>query len=157
MTSCWPPRPARALPYDEFAAIEQFYFERDMAALGVARPALEPRAHAHIGQVISLAAGLLERGAAYQRDGQVYFRGAEVARRAVADPAAARGLAAEYGDRPDDPRKEDPFDVAVWQAAHDRKPAWESPGGPAARRARRVRGDGPARVRPGGGHPGRRR
>lgn len=27
-------------PYDQFAAIEQFYFERDMAALGVARPAL---------------------------------------------------------------------------------------------------------------------
>jgi cysteinyl-tRNA synthetase len=117
-------------PYDEFAAIEQFYFERDMAALGVARPALEPRAHAYIGQVISLTAGLLERGAAYQRDGQVYFRGAEVARRAVADPAAARGLAAEYGDHPDDPRKEDPFDVVVWQAARDRKPAWESPWGP---------------------------
>ena len=117
-------------PYDEFAAIEQFYFERDMAALGVARPALEPRAHAYIGQVISLAAGLLERGAAYQRDGQVYFRGAEVARRAVDGPAAARGLATEYGDHPDDPRKEDPFDVLVWQAAGDRKPAWESPWGP---------------------------
>ena len=42
-----------------------------MAALGVGQPALQPRAHAYIGQVIALAAGLLDRGAAYERDGQV--------------------------------------------------------------------------------------
>ena len=67
-------------PYDRFAAIQQFYFDRDMAALGVGQPALQPRAHAYIGQVIALAAGLLERGAAYERDGQVWFRGAAAAR-----------------------------------------------------------------------------
>ena len=72
-------------PYDRFAAIQQFYFDRDMAALGVAQPAVQPRAHAYIGQVIALAAGLLERGMAYQRGGQVYFRGAAVAGRAVLD------------------------------------------------------------------------
>ena len=33
-------------PYDRFAAIQQFYFDRDMAALGVGQPALQPRAHA---------------------------------------------------------------------------------------------------------------
>src|SRR5262249_32651827 len=49
-------------PYDRFAAIQQFYFDRDMAALGVGQPALQPRAHAYIGQVIALAAGLLDRG-----------------------------------------------------------------------------------------------
>ena len=47
-------------PYDRFAAIQQFYFDRDMAALGVGQPALQPRAHAYIGQVIALAAGLLD-------------------------------------------------------------------------------------------------
>ena len=101
--------------YDELAAIQQFYFDRDMAALGVSRPAAEPRAHAYIGQMIALAAGLMAQGAAYERDGGVFFRGRDVARRAVADEAAALRLAAEYGDRPDDPRKDDPFDVAVWQ------------------------------------------
>ena len=30
-------------PYDRFAAIQQFYFDRDMAALGVGQPALQPR------------------------------------------------------------------------------------------------------------------
>ena len=106
-------------PYDRFAAIQQFYFDRDMAALGVGRPALQPRAHAYVGQVIALAAGLLARGAAYERDGQVYFRGAAVARRAVPDAGQALRLAAEYGDHPDDPRKDDPFDVAVWQVSGD--------------------------------------
>ena len=117
-------------PYDRFAAIQQFYFDRDMSALGVSRPAMEPRAHAYIGQMIALAAGLLDRGAAYERDGQVYFRGAEVARVAVPDRDAALRLSTEYGDRPDDPRKDDPFDVAVWQASRDGEPAWASPWGP---------------------------
>ena len=117
-------------PYDRFAAIQQFYFDRDMAALGVAQPGIQPRAHAYVGHVIALAGGLLDRGAAYERDGQVYFRGAGTAARAVPDSAAALALAAEYGDHPDDPRKDDPFDVAVWQSSRDDEPAWASPWGP---------------------------
>ena len=117
-------------PYDRFAAIQQFYFDQDMTALGVGRPALEPRAHVYIPQVIALAAGLLDRGAAYERDGQVYFRGGAAARQAVPDQGEALRLAAEYGDQPGDPRKDDPFDVAVWQASRDGEPAWASPWGP---------------------------
>jgi cysteinyl-tRNA synthetase len=117
-------------PYGEFAAIQQFYFDRDMAALGVRQPALQPRAHAYIGQVIELAAGLLGRGAAYQRDGQVYFRGAGVAPRAGLDRATALRLAAEYGDHPDDPGKDDPLDVPLWQSSQGDLPAWASPWGP---------------------------
>jgi cysteinyl-tRNA synthetase len=116
-------------PYDSFAAVQQFYFDQDMAALGVGRPAQEPRAHAHIGQFIALAAGLLAQGAAYERDGRVYFRGAAAARRTGLDEATALRLATEYGDHPDDPLKDDPFDVAVWQAAPPVEPAWESPWG----------------------------
>jgi cysteinyl-tRNA synthetase len=116
-------------PYDRFAAIQQFYFDRDMAALGVGQPALQPRAHAYIGQVISLAAGLLDRGAAYQRDGQVYFRGAAAARAAVPDRELALRLATEYGDDPADPAKDDPFDVAIWRASKSGEPGWASPWG----------------------------
>jgi cysteinyl-tRNA synthetase len=116
-------------PFGEFAAIQQFYFDQDMTALGVRPPALEPRAHAYIGQVIALAAGLLARDAAYQRDGYVYFRGAAAAERAGLDRAAALQLSAEYGDHPDDTRKDDPFDVAVWQASAGDEPAWQSPWG----------------------------
>ena len=116
-------------PYDRFAAIQQFYFDRDMAALGVAQPAVQPRAHAYIGQVIALAAGLLERGMAYQRGGQVYFRGAAVAGRAVPDQEAALRLADEYGDDPGDRQKDHPLDVAVWRASRAGQPGWASPWG----------------------------
>ena len=95
--------------FDEFAAIQQFYFDQDMTALGVRQPSVQPRAHAYIGQVIALATGLLARDAAYQRDGHVYFRGAAAA--AGLDRPVALRLAAEYGDHPDDARKDDPFDV----------------------------------------------
>jgi cysteinyl-tRNA synthetase len=116
-------------PYDRFAAIQQFYFDRDMAALGVGQPALQPRAHAYIGQVIALAAGLLDRGVGYERDGQVYFRGAGAARAAVPDRDLALRLATEYGDDPGDPAKDDPFDVAVWRASKSGEPGWASPWG----------------------------
>ena len=116
--------------YDEFAAIQQFGFDRDMAAIGVRSPEHEPRAHRYVTHVIRLAAGLLEAGAAYQRGGGVYFRGAGVAEGAGLARDAALALSAEFAGRPDDPAKDDPLDVAVWQVAEPGHPAWDSPWGP---------------------------
>ncbi len=116
--------------YDEFAAIQQFGFDRDMAAIGVRSPDHEPRAHRYVTHVIRLAAGLLKAGTAYQRGGGVYFRGAGVAERAGLARDAALALSAEFGGRPDDPAKDDPLDVAVWQVAEPGHPAWDSPWGP---------------------------
>ena len=115
--------------YDEFAAVQQFGFDRDMAAIGVRSPEHEPRAHRYVAHVIRLASGLLDTGAVYQRAGGVYFRGAGVAERAGLDQAAARQLSGEFGGRPDDPAKDDPLDVAVWQAGEPGHPAWDSPWG----------------------------
>ena len=117
-------------PYDEFAVIQQFYFEQDIGALGVRPPDLQPRAHAYIEPVIALGAGLLGRGLAYQRGGRVYFRGSSTAARAGLNRAAAVRLAAEYGGQPDDPAKDDPLDVAIWQPSDGVQPAWASPWGP---------------------------
>jgi cysteinyl-tRNA synthetase len=116
-------------PFDAFAAVQQFHFERDMAVLGVRAAQHEPRAHRYVEQVIRLAAGLLATGAAYQRGGSVYFRGQAAVEAAGLDLAAALRLSAEYGGRPDDPAKDDPLDVAVWQAGEPDHPAWESPWG----------------------------
>ena len=116
--------------YDEFAAIQQFGFDRDMAAIGVRSPEHEPRAHRYVAHVIRLASGLADTGAAYRRAGGVYFRGAGVAERAGLDRAAALQLSGEFGGRPDDPAKDDPLDVAVWQAREPGHPAWDSPWGP---------------------------
>lgn len=116
-------------PYGQSAEVHQFYFDHDMALLGVGAPDIQPRAHSYVRNVIALAAGLLRRGAAYHRDGSVYFRGAAAARAAVPEAAAALRLAAEHGHDPEDPRKEDPLDIAVWHAARDGQPAWMSPWG----------------------------
>jgi cysteinyl-tRNA synthetase len=80
--------------------------------------------------VIALASGLLERGAAYERNGQVYFRGAEVPGRAGLDRETALRLLDEYGDRPGDTARDDPFDVPVWQSSDGDEPGWDSPWGP---------------------------
>ena len=116
-------------PYDAFAAVQQYYFDRDMAALKVRDVAHEPRAHRYVDQVIRLAGGLLAAGAAYVRHGSVYFRGEPAVRRSGLDRETALRLSAEYGGRPDDAAKDDPVDVAVWQATEPGHPAWESPWG----------------------------
>jgi cysteinyl-tRNA synthetase len=116
--------------YDTFAAIQQFQFERDMAAINVRAPEHEPRAHRYVEHVIRLASGLLDAGAAYAREGSVYFRGQDVARRAGLEHAEALRLSIEYGGRPDDAAKDDPLDVAIWQATEPDHPAWDSPWGP---------------------------
>jgi len=116
-------------PYDAFAAAGQYYFDRDMAALNVREVQHEPRARRYVDQVIRLAGGLLAAGAAYARDGSVYFSGEPAVRGSGLGRDAALRLAAEYGGRPDDPAKDDPLDVAVWQAGEPGHPAWESPWG----------------------------
>lgn len=116
--------------YDRFAAVQQFHFERDMDALGVRRPAHEPRAHSFVPQVVELAAALLEADAAYVSQGSVYFRGAAVADRAGLFREDALKLLAANGGRVEDPAKQDPLDQAVWQASAEGEPAWPSPWGP---------------------------
>jgi len=116
-------------PYDSFAAVQQYYFDQDMAALNVRAVEHQPRAHRYVDQVIRLAAGLLATGGAYVRQGSVYFRGEPAVRRSGLDSSQALRLAAEYGGRPDDAAKDDPQDVAVWQAAEPGHPAWQSPWG----------------------------
>jgi cysteinyl-tRNA synthetase len=118
-----------AEPYDAFAAVQQYYFDRDMAALNVRDVQHEPRAHRYVDQVIRLSSGLLATGAAYVRHGSVYFRGEPAVRRSGLDLGTALRLSAEYGGRPDDAAKDDPLDVAVWQADEPGHPAWESPWG----------------------------
>jgi cysteinyl-tRNA synthetase len=116
--------------YDRFAAVQQFHFDRDMEALGVRRPAHEPRAHTFVPQVIELAATLLANGSAYLAGGSVYFHGGPVADRAGLFRDDAVALLAQNGGRNDDPAKVDPLDQAVWQHSEAGEPAWPSPWGP---------------------------
>ena len=115
--------------FDAFASVQQFRFDQDMTALGVREPKFAPRARRNIRQVTRLAEALLDSGAAYLRDGSVYFRGAGVARDAGLSEDEAVPLAAEYGARLDDPAKDDKLDVAIWRSSTGGEPGWPSPWG----------------------------
>ncbi|MCD2197179.1 cysteine--tRNA ligase [Actinomycetospora endophytica] len=108
--------------FDSFAAVGQFRFDRDMAALGVRPPTHQPRAHNHVADVVRLAAALLERGVAYERDGEILLRASAVGLDVVAtDPDAS--------EVPVSARAEDPHDPTVWRPATAGEAAWPSPWG----------------------------
>ena len=115
--------------YDAFASVQQFRFDQDMSALGVREPQFAPRARRNVNQVIRLAEMLLGTGAAYLRDGSVYFRGAGTPEASGLSREQALELAAEYGARLDDPAKDDPLDAAVWRRSQPGDPGWPSPWG----------------------------
>jgi cysteinyl-tRNA synthetase len=108
--------------FDSFAAVGQFRFDRDMAALGVRPPTHQPRAHNHVEGVVRLAAALLERGVAYERDGEVLLRAAATGLDVVDVPP-------EASEVPPSPRAEDPRDPTVWRPAVPGEAAWPSPWG----------------------------
>jgi len=120
----------RGRSYDEFGLIQEYWFDRDMAALHVRPPTHAPHARHHVEHVVRLASALLATGAAYERDGHVFFRGAHLPDTVGLSRDEALALSTEYGDRPDDPLRDDPFDVAVWQRSGPGDPAWPSPWGP---------------------------
>ena len=48
-------------------------YHRDMAALGALEPSIEPRATAHIPQMIAMISALVDKGHAYAAEGHVLF------------------------------------------------------------------------------------
>ena len=61
---------------------------------------------------------------AYERDGQVYFRGFP------AIPGGTPALDEEHGELTEGPHRAEPFDVAVWRVSGPGDPSWPSPWGP---------------------------
>ena len=103
-------------------------FTKDMEALGVEPVDVEPRVTEHIPDIIDLVARLVEKGHAYEAEGDVYFDVrswpgyGKLSRRALDQMKA--------GARVDvDPRKRYPLDFALWKAAKPGEPCWESPWG----------------------------
>ncbi len=119
----------RSRHYDEFALTQEFLFDRDMRALGVADPPLKPHARSHIDAVQRLAAALLDAGAAYEHDGYVYFRGQDLPDRAGLTEEAALAASRDNGDQVEVPGRASPFDVPVWRPSAPDHPAWPSPWG----------------------------
>jgi cysteinyl-tRNA synthetase len=101
------------------------YFEA-LQALNVLPAYAYPRASGEIDGIVEMVEGLIERGAAYRVDGDVYFRVAmdedygKLSHRNLDDLIA--GARVEV-----DERKESPADFALWKAAKPGEPWWDSP------------------------------
>ena len=104
-------------------------YARDMKRLGVGTPDLEPRATAHMPEILQMIRTLLDKGFAYQVDGDVYYRVSAFPEYGCLSKRHREDMQA--GARVEvDARKQDPMDFALWKAAKPGEPAWESPWGP---------------------------
>ena len=107
------------------AAATQWYFD-DTDALGLGRPDHEPLASETIPEIVALIEELIERGLAYESQGDVYFRVS-----AYPDYGQLSGAKLEdmVAQEPSD-LKEDQRDFALWKATklHE-DTSWPSPWG----------------------------
>lgn len=106
--------------------IEEFY--KDMGAIGIEKADIEPRATEHIDDIINVVKILIEKGHAYELEGDVYF---EVSTFESYGKLSGRKLdEMEAGARVGiDERKRSPHDFALWKSAKPGEPFWESPWG----------------------------
>lgn len=117
------------IPVDQLARTMTERFRQGYRSLGVAEPDHEPKATHTIPEIISLVLTLIDRGLAYEADGDVYF-----------SVRTLESYGKLSGRNPDDLRsgyrievgeaKHDPIDFALWKAAKPGEPSWDSPWGP---------------------------
>jgi len=103
-------------------------YHRDMAALGVLDPVIEPKATEHIPRMIAMMEKLIASGHAYVAEGHVLF--------SVTSFDAYGRLAGRTRDemiagaRVDvAPFKRDPADFVMWKPSPEDLPGWDSPWG----------------------------
>ena len=103
------------------------YFEV-MDKLNVRRAHVYPRVSEHMQEIINVVQTLIDKGYAYELDGDVYYsvekfdRYGELSGRKLEDMMA--GARVDVNDK-----KHNPFDFALWKAAKPGEPYWESPWG----------------------------
>lgn len=103
-------------------------YTEDMSALGVASPDHEPLATEHIADMIGVIESLIERGYAYELEGDVYFAVGKFPEYGKLSKKDIDGQIA--GARVEmDERKKDPRDFALWKRSKPHEPFWPSPWG----------------------------
>ena len=114
-------------PFDAAQRYMDAYFE-DMAALNVERADEFTYVTKYIPQIIEMVQGLIDRGHAYEIDGDVYFSVPSFPSYGRLSGRNAEAMLAGARIEPDE-RKHDPRDFALWKAAKPGEPWWESPWG----------------------------
>ncbi|WP_195971798.1 cysteine--tRNA ligase [Clostridium thermobutyricum] len=106
--------------------IKEYYTDAD--ALNIERATVNPRATEYIGQIIKFVKELIEKGYAYEVDGDVYFSTKKFSDYGKLSKQNLDEL--NLGNRVSvDERKKDPMDFAIWKAKKEGEPAWKCPWG----------------------------
>lgn len=115
----------------DFSEISERYikeFWTDADGLNVRRATVNPKATENIDAIIHIISTLIEKGYAYEAQGDVYFSTekfkdyGKLSHQPLEDlEAGARIMVGEV--------KREPMDFAVWKAAKPGEPAWDSPWG----------------------------
>lgn len=106
-------------------------YHHDLATLNTLEPDVEPRVSDTIPEILNLVQQLIDKGLAYEVDGDVYYRVTafkgygKLSHRSVDEMLEGAGARIDV-----DERKETPLDFAIWKAAKPGEPSWESPWGP---------------------------
>ncbi|QMV41594.1 cysteine--tRNA ligase [Cohnella cholangitidis] len=103
-------------------------FKEDREALGAFPPTIAPRVTETIDEIVEFIRELVDKGAAYESAGDVYFRTGTFAEYGKLSHKNLDEL--QYGIRIDvDERKENPQDFVLWKAAKPGEIRWPSPWG----------------------------
>mgnify|MGYP002545969803 FL=1 len=106
--------------------IEEYY--KDAGELGVGRATVHPRATECVGDIIKIVQTLVDKGMAYEKNGDVFYRTAKFDGYGKLSHYPIEQL--ESGARIEiNDSKEDPLDFVIWKAAKPGEPSWDSPWG----------------------------
>lgn len=106
--------------------IEAFF--EDTGALNVKRATVHPRVMNHMDDIVKFIEVLIEKGHAYESDGDVYFKTrsydgyGKLSQQSINDLKV--GARIDAGEK-----KEDPLDFALWKQAKPNEIKWDSPWG----------------------------
>lgn len=108
--------------------IKEFWV--DAKGLNVKEATVHPRATENIEQIQGIISSLVEKGFAYEAEGDVYFRAkkfdeyGKLSHQPLEDLEMGASERVDSGDI-----KEDPMDFCLWKGAKPGEPYWESPWG----------------------------
>ncbi|MBI5107073.1 MAG: cysteine--tRNA ligase [Solirubrobacterales bacterium] len=119
----------RGVPSEQLAREMADHYRSDTDALGLGRPDHEPLASETMDGIVDLIQALIDRGAAYAVEGDVYFRVradehyGELSHRDIEQMDQGEGVEGAN-------LKEDPLDFALWKAQKEGEDtAWDAPWG----------------------------
>ena len=107
-------------------------FMEDTKAINIEPATMHPRATENIPEIIKFVQGLIDKGYAYEKDGDVYYRArkfkdyGQLSGQSIDDLEVG---ASEHVSADENNKKEDPMDFALWKAAKPGEINWDSPWG----------------------------